>query len=187
MTEPAPQTQPTPQTQPAPTPRNVSAEQFDGLSKQVEALTALMTSLAGNQQPTPAPQQPVEPKPTQPTEPAKPETLGGLTAEQIKALVDQNAEFKTQQRTNTLNSLAKEAGVTLDDNLTKMVLANNETDDGLKAAVESLAKLEGVQKSGNPTNSGFKPSGGANQGSTDLSFTSILNSQFGKHSNPKED
>lgn len=185
MTEPTPA--PQPNQQPTPQPRNVSAEQFNGLSEQVTALTNLMTKFVGTQQPAPEPTPQPATKTPEPTKPTDPETLGGLTAEQIKALVDQNAEFKAQQRTSTLNGFAKEAGVTLDDNLTKMILANNESDDDLKATVESLAKLEGVQKGGNPTSGGFKPNGGANQGSTDLSFNSILNSQFGKQSSSKED
>lgn len=158
----------------APAHTNVSADQFNDLTAKVDKLTGYLQGLTqGNQ--GQAQKQPEPPAQPQQQQPKTPPTVAGMTEEQVKALVEQNNQFKQQARTATLNSLAAEKGVKLDDNLTKLILANSQSDDDLKATIDSLAKVETVQKP-NPTTGGFKPDG---SGEAD-SFQNILNQHFGK-------
>jgi hypothetical protein len=157
---------------------NVSAQDFNNLNSKVDKLTGLLQGLAqakpaqaqlvANQQQQSAPKQ-------EPAQPATPATVAGLTEEQVKDLVAENNKFKQKARTSTLQGLAKEKGVELNDQVTNLILSNSKTDDDLKANIDALAKVKPVQKS-NPTAGGFKPNGsGEAEG-----FQAILNEHFGK-------
>lgn len=154
---------------------NVSAQDFDNLNSKVDKLTGLLQGLAQAKpaQAQPAVNQQQQSAPKQ--EPAQPTTVAGLTEEQVKDLVAENNKFKQKARTSTLQGLAKEKGVELNDQVTNLILSNSKTDDDLKANIDALAKVKPVQKS-NPTAGGFKPNG---SGEAD-SFQAILNKTFGK-------
>ncbi|GAX04079.1 hypothetical protein IWT140_01716 [Secundilactobacillus pentosiphilus] len=180
--QPAQQQQQPANTQPAqPAPQvehhaNVSAEDFNKLNSKVDQLIDKLTNNTQPAQPA-AQQQPAQNQQSQQQQPQQPTTVNGLTAADVKNLVSENQKFKQQARLTKLQSYATEKGVKLDDKITNAFLQTSKTDDDLKAYVDSLAKVEVVQKP-NPTNGGFKPTNSSGEAKTD--FQEILNKHFGK-------
>lgn len=159
-------------------PRNVSAEQFNALSGKMDSFMNSFsdkfdTFLKSQTPPTPNP----DPAPEPPT-PKEPTELGGFNLEQIKALAAEHEARVKSDRENAVTSAAKEAGIELNDGLTKMILGSSKTNEDIKANVESLA---GIKTPAQPKHDpGFNPKGDQTPGGI---FGKVLTETLGENKN----